>query len=350
MSTPPPRKTVVSKPPASTDLASLVRTLAAIEKEWTTLITVEKIEAELERIKHANMSKKAAGRAKTVLKQTVVRAIDAARAAAADQDAEDAAARLGLPPLQPQAADGAASSTAPAPLSSPLPSATTAIVDSLATLPMPSAAAVHAVPTIAAGYAADVIHEAVACGDEPVALRECFIMLAQDGYQMEQLYADTSIRSAMAADFSGDDTRLMRELRELYHQAGLPMPNFGSTSAGSHSDSGVDSKSHVPLPDVPMPDVPMPDVPMPDVPMPNVPMPDVPLPDVLPDVPAFAPGMCVELHGLLSRPDLNGMHGVLGNQKPNGRWAVQVPAASSILVKPQNLRLVHEVRASLACA
>ena len=80
MSTPPPRKTVVSEPPASTDLASFVRTLAAIEKEWTTLITVEKVEAELERIKHANMSKKAAGRAKTVLKQTVVRAIDAARA------------------------------------------------------------------------------------------------------------------------------------------------------------------------------------------------------------------------------------------------------------------------------
>ena len=77
MSTPSPRKTVVARPPASEDLPSLMRTLAAIEKEFTTLTTVEKVEAELERIKHANMSKRAAGRAKSVLKQSVVRAIDA---------------------------------------------------------------------------------------------------------------------------------------------------------------------------------------------------------------------------------------------------------------------------------
>ena len=168
-------------------------------------------------------------------------------------------------------------------------------------------------PVSAVGEAASAMHEAATCGDEPVALRALFVMLAQDGHAMERVYADPSIRSAMAADLGGDEARMARDLRELYDQAGLPMPNFCDTSDGSAASSssasgaGDASTSGVGI------------------------------------AVAFAPGMHVELHGLVNRPDLNGAHGVLNEHKPNGRWVIQV-VGERILVRPQNLRLVHEVR------
>lgn len=318
MSTPPVGKRVAAGTKARRELSPLLRQLEELEKDWTLNITAAEATDTLACIEAAHWSHAKKGSARTRL----IERIDDAIAAVDD------AHGIGLPPLLPQAkadpqpANGAASSTAAAPLSSLPPSAATAVgdaltavVDALATMPMPR---MHAAPTTTAGYAADVMHEAVACGDEPATLRACFAMLAQDGYRMEQLYADTSIRSAMAADFSGDDTRLLRELRELYHQAGLPMPTFGSTSDGGGNSGGISSgMAHVPLPDMPMPNVPS-------------------------FAPTFAPGMQVQLHGLVGRADLNGVCGILQARTPNGRWAVQVPSGG-ILVKPQNLHLLHEV-------
>ena len=58
--------------------------------------------------------------------------------------------------------------------------------------------------------------QAVACGDGPDALRSLFVMLANEGYPMAELFASPSIRQAMATDLNGDEALMVLDLKELY--------------------------------------------------------------------------------------------------------------------------------------
>ena len=67
--------------------------------------------------------------------------------------------------------------------------------------------------------AEDVLQEAVACADAPVALRSLFVQLANEGYAMGALIQHREIRAAMAADFGAGaaaDAQMLDALQDLF--------------------------------------------------------------------------------------------------------------------------------------
>ena len=140
MSATPSRKGVAAAPREDHSLPALLVRLRALRERVDGDLTVEAVERQLERIQAGKASKARAGRLTQNLRDKILYELAEA------EDAELIASGGGLPPLMPQLASGAPISMAPAslsstvPLCSPPPSASTAVVDALAHLPMPSAA------------------------------------------------------------------------------------------------------------------------------------------------------------------------------------------------------------------
>ena len=67
--------------------------------------------------------------------------------------------------------------------------------------------------------AREVMDEALEGGESGALLRSLFLQLAQQDYAMEAIYADPSVRAAMAADLDGDEDRLVLALDELFRCA-----------------------------------------------------------------------------------------------------------------------------------